>query len=531
MIPAFLRRGAALCLAAAAAWLLPLSGCFGGTTSEGGNPGITLQFTKDGQPARYSGFIQIVAKDSNPDFFRLPPADGSTSPSVIVGGAPAISLLLVSDAPEVKFSWEDLARSLYAHAELPLAKRAAAAFRRTGTLPDFNVILIGKDSLAGWLQGVHPDPDGPYTVPGAGDGYAFKVDVGREHRYSGQVDTTGPAGRPLALFVPGTPYYAAVHGDRFRFDGIPAGRLPLRWLSASGRVHAMPESLGTAPELTGNDHLFKSPLTAGAKVDSLKLPAEVPTLSAPSAEPAGQFAFTDSVAVTLKAAAGASIYYTTDGSDPDLGSKPYAKPILLKASATIRAIAYLKGHNKSPIAVNNYILVPAAPVALPTTAAFRDSLEITLSAKNAGAVIRYTLDESEPNGGSPAYAGPLRIFATTVLKAVAIVPGLGPSAVIVHKYTREGDTADAPPVPSPKPMTFIDSLAVSLFPGSPGATVHFTLDGSAPTANSPAYSAPVLLTATTTLKAIAVKGGRQSPVLSATYVKADSSQAPAEHPQ
>ena len=53
-----------------------------------------------------------------------------------------------------------------------------------------------------------------------------------------------------------------------------------------------------------------------------------------------------------------------------------------------------------------------------------------------------------------------------------------------------------------------------------GATIHYTLDGSTPTASTgTVYSGPVTLTETTTVKAIAVKDGVSSSVTSRVYTK------------
>ena len=52
-----------------------------------------------------------------------------------------------------------------------------------------------------------------------------------------------------------------------------------------------------------------------------------------------------------------------------------------------------------------------------------------------------------------------------------------------------------------------------------GATIHYTLDGSTPTAESAVYSAPITLSDTTTVKAIAVKDGVSSSVTSRVYTK------------
>lgn len=50
-----------------------------------------------------------------------------------------------------------------------------------------------------------------------------------------------------------------------------------------------------------------------------------------------------------------------------------------------------------------------------------------------------------------------------------------------------------------------------------GAEIHYTLDGTDPTAASAEYSAPIAVAVTTTVKAVAIKNGISSNVVSATY--------------
>ena len=52
-----------------------------------------------------------------------------------------------------------------------------------------------------------------------------------------------------------------------------------------------------------------------------------------------------------------------------------------------------------------------------------------------------------------------------------------------------------------------------------GASIFYTTDGSTPTSESTEYTAEVELSATTTVKAIAIKGTYESPVASKTFTK------------
>ena len=76
------------------------------------------------------------------------------------------------------------------------------------------------------------------------------------------------------------------------------------------------------------------------------------------------------------------------------------------------------------------------------------------------------------------------------------------------------------PVISPKGVTFGSSISVKISSNVEFAKLFYTLDGSMPTINSLAYIAPIVLTRTTTLKAIAVIGDRQqSEISQANFVQ------------
>ena len=88
--------------------------------------------------------------------------------------------------------------------------------------------------------------------------------------------------------------------------------------------------------------------------------------------------------------------------------------------------------------------------------------------------------------------------------------------------TFAGDVANTVVTPSALPVagTFDTSAQVFLSCDTMGAVIHYTTDGSTPTADSAAYNGPITLSNTTTIKAIAVKAGlANSAAFSATYTK------------
>ena len=75
-----------------------------------------------------------------------------------------------------------------------------------------------------------------------------------------------------------------------------------------------------------------------------------------------------------------------------------------------------------------------------------------------------------------------------------------------------------PPTITPSGGNFVTTQEVTLSHAD-GGTIYYTLDGSDPTESSTLYSAPFTLYETTTVKAIAVKGGISSSPATATFTK------------
>ena len=81
------------------------------------------------------------------------------------------------------------------------------------------------------------------------------------------------------------------------------------------------------------------------------------------------------------------------------------------------------------------------------------------------------------------------------------------------------ETVTAPEISGTTP--FEESTTVTI-QGPQGASVHYTIDGSTPTAESPAYAEPFTLTDTATVRAIAILNEVSSSVSSKTFTKSTS---------
>ena len=83
-----------------------------------------------------------------------------------------------------------------------------------------------------------------------------------------------------------------------------------------------------------------------------------------------------------------------------------------------------------------------------------------------------------------------------------------------------GATQAAMPVISPASESFYNSVTVTMKDSTTGAAIHYTTDGSLPSSASPVYTAPITVTKTETIRAVADGGGHlASAPASATYTR------------
>jgi hypothetical protein len=241
-------------------------------------------------------------------------------------------------------------------------------------------------------------------------------------------------------------------------------------------------------------------------------------LSAPTFSPAaGTYATSQTVTIS-EVTAGATIYYTTNGTTPTTSSTVYSGPITVGASETLEAIAVETRYTNSAISTAAYTITPLlpAPTFTPGAGTYTATQTVTISDAAVGTAIYYTTNGSTPTTSSTKYVGPITVSSTETLEAIAVETGSSNSAVASATYT----IASLLPAPifTPGAGTYMASQTVTIGDATAGATIYYTTNGTTPTTSSTVYSGPITVSASETLKAIAVETGyTDSPVSTAAY--------------
>jgi len=159
----------------------------------------------------------------------------------------------------------------------------------------------------------------------------------------------------------------------------------------------------------------------------------------------------------------------------------------------------------------------AAPTFSPGAGTYTASQSVAILDLTPGAVLYCTTDGTTPTTSSPRCGQPTTVFKSEFLQAVAVAPGNAASAVTSAGYTIDLSGA---PIPNffPAGGTYLSPQTVTISDAITGANIFYTTDGTTPTTSSTSYTAPIAVSATQTLNAIATASNfNNSGVASATY--------------
>ncbi len=154
------------------------------------------------------------------------------------------------------------------------------------------------------------------------------------------------------------------------------------------------------------------------------------------------------VSLVITSTPGASIFYTTNGNEPIVGStftKLYTGPVTLLSSSTVRAFATKPDMVKSVVTVSyitiNNSPILATPVISPGTGSFSSPQVVTITCSTPDVKIYYSTTGNTPvlgTGFTKEYTGPFQINTTSSIKAIAMKTGSANSAVASSFITITG---------------------------------------------------------------------------------------------
>jgi hypothetical protein len=250
------------------------------------------------------------------------------------------------------------------------------------------------------------------------------------------------------------------------------------------------------------------PVTA-TEVEAL---ATAPVLSIPSGS------YTTPLSVTITdAMPNATIYYTNGTTYPTNTSPKYTGPIEITKSQTLVAVAYAPGFLPSERALADYVVdaVTQKPVISLAAGTYSNPQTIAITDATPGAVIYYTFNGTTPTAASSKYTGPIPLKGTATLEAIAVSAGYQTSSVASAAY----EFVASPPLFSPGGGTFSGPQSVTITSPTSIALIFYTTNGTTPNSSSTRYIAPIQVTATETIRAVAVATGfTSSTVVAQSYL-------------
>jgi hypothetical protein len=207
---------------------------------------------------------------------------------------------------------------------------------------------------------------------------------------------------------------------------------------------------GTTPTTSSNQYLGAIEVASTETLKAIAIPPDqitsavasaTYTITRPAATPefsiaAGTYRSTQSVTIT-DATAGATFFYTTDGTTPTASSQRYLGVIMVGATETLKATAVAPGYVSSAVASATYTITrPAAtPVFSITAGTYTHTVYVSIQDATTGSTIYYTANGTTPTTSSNQYQGAIEVTSTETLKAIAVPPDQVTSAVASATYT------------------------------------------------------------------------------------------------
>jgi sugar lactone lactonase YvrE len=223
--------------------------------------------------------------------------------------------------------------------------------------------------------------------------------------------------------------------------------------------------------------------------------------------------FSGEVTVSLIGEDGAVVRYTLDGISPSKASPVYDKPIRLNKDTQLKFYGTDKSGNREDVRVEKYAFDTTPPSTRidPSPGYYGKPISVTLSSEKSGKILIRRAGQKD----FTVYNGPFVIQKTEKLSFYSMDDAGNKEASQVAEFIIDTD----PPrtVPYPAPGEYNPPITLELRTEK-NARIHYTLDGSQPSAGSPVYRTPLSLNDNVTVKYFAVdSAGNQERAKTASY--------------
>lgn len=172
-------------------------------------------------------------------------------------------------------------------------------------------------------------------------------------------------------------------------------------------------------------------------------------VESPIIKPTSGTTFDNSLTISISCPSfGATIRYTTDGSEPTSTSTEYTGKFRIYGKTTIKAAAFNADGTVSATTVATYSKGYCASPEITAPSEFIGSkTKILMSCATDGSTIHYTTNGVDPNSHSPKYNGPIYVSDSATIKAYSTKHDFINSSITTHQIAKIwgiGDTLGKP---------------------------------------------------------------------------------------
>ena len=373
---------------------------------------------------------------------------------------------------------------------------------------------------------------------------------------NGSTEPTYNSNGDVRLYAKGTVTVASAGGNMTKivFNLSAQGKKRLAPITASVGTIATQSSgdetvtwTGDAASVTftvgdkadyGSDGSGKAGQLCFSSVDITYTAGGTPTVATPVINGTENFLTSAEVSISC-ATDGATILYNTGGE----AWETYSAPFTVTETTTVKAKATKTSMDDSEVATKTFTKVTALTVAearaaidagTGTQGVYATGIVSAIPTAWSTTYNNITFNFVD-NSGDEDFLQAFRCVSGTGVDASTVA--VGDVVVVYGNLTKYGTTyefaancqlvslthptaAVEAPIFTPDGGVFTTPQSVSFAVAAPtmeGYTFYYTLDGTEPTTQSTLYTGPIEVSTTTTIKAIAVKGGEVSLVTTATY--------------